>query len=47
MKRLIEGQSRDQVTLFLESLDDWINLNNPVQVDGPDVVADRGYFSSE
>ncbi len=32
MKRFIEGQARDQATLFPECLEDWINEQNPVRV---------------
>lgn len=32
MKRFIEGQARDQATLFPESLEDWINEQNHVRV---------------
>ncbi len=32
MKRFIEGVSRSQGTLFPESLDDWIDEDNPVRV---------------
>ncbi len=32
MKRFIEGQARDQATLFPECLEDWIDENNPVRV---------------
>lgn len=32
MKRFIEGQARDQATLFPECLDDWIDENNPARV---------------
>ena len=32
MKRYIEGVDRGQSTLFPESLDDWINEDNPVRV---------------
>jgi transposase len=32
MKRFIEGASRDQVTLFPECLEDWVDEDNPVRV---------------
>ncbi len=32
MKRFVEGADRDQVTLFPECLEDWIDENNPVRV---------------
>jgi transposase len=32
MKRFIEGQSRDQATLFPQCLEDWIEEDNPVRV---------------
>ena len=32
MKRFIEGVDRGQSTLFPESLEDWIDADNPVQV---------------
>jgi transposase len=32
MKRYIEGESRDQVTLLPERLDDYIGEGNPVRV---------------
>jgi hypothetical protein len=32
MKRFIEGQSREQATLFPESLEDWIDEDNSVRV---------------
>ncbi len=32
MKRFIEGESRDQGTLFPECLDDWVDEDNPVRV---------------
>ena len=32
MKRFIEGQARDQATLFPECLEDWIDGDNPVRV---------------
>jgi transposase len=32
MKRFIEGEDRGQSTLFPESLEDWIDADNPVQV---------------
>ena len=32
MKRFIEGQDRDQSTLFPERLEDWIDVDNPVRV---------------
>ena len=32
MKRFIEGQGRDQATLFPECLEDWIDEDNPVRV---------------
>jgi transposase len=31
MKRFIEGQARDQVTLLPECLEDWADENNPVR----------------
>jgi transposase len=31
MKRFVEGESRDQATLFPEHLDDWIAEDNPVR----------------
>jgi hypothetical protein len=31
MKRFIEGESRNQSTLFPESLDDYVREDNPVQ----------------
>ena len=34
MKRFIEGQARDQVTLLPECLEDWADENNPVRVFG-------------
>ena len=41
MKRFVEGEDRDQSTLFPERLDDWIAEDNPVRavdvfVDGLD-----------
>jgi transposase len=32
MKRFIEGQERDQATLFPECLEDWVDEDNPVRV---------------
>jgi transposase len=32
MRRFVEGVDRGQTTLFPESLDDWIDANNPVRV---------------
>lgn len=32
MKRFIEGQARDQPTLFPECLEDWVDESNPVRV---------------
>ena len=32
MKRYVEGQDRSQVTLFPESLDEYIAEDNPVRV---------------
>ena len=32
MRRFVEGVDRSQTTLFPESLDDWIDENNPVRV---------------
>jgi len=32
MKRFIEGQARDQATLFPEYLEDWVDEDNPVRV---------------
>jgi transposase len=32
MRRFVEGVDRSQTTLFPESLDDWVDLNNPVRV---------------
>ncbi len=32
MKRFVEGADRDQATLFLECLEDWIDEDNPVRV---------------
>lgn len=32
MKRFVEGENRDQSTLFPESLDDYIAEENPVRV---------------
>jgi transposase len=32
MKRSIEGADREQLALFPEYLDDWIDANNPVRV---------------
>ena len=32
MKRFVEGVARDQVTLFPECLEDWIEDDNPVRV---------------
>jgi transposase len=32
MKRFVEGQARDQVTLLPECLEDWADENNPVRV---------------
>jgi transposase len=32
MKRFVEGQNRDQSTLFPECLEDWIDKDNPVRV---------------
>ena len=32
MKRFIEGQARDQVTLLPECLEDWADEDNPVRV---------------
>jgi hypothetical protein len=34
MGRFVEGVDRSQTTLFPESLDDWIDENNPVRVIG-------------
>ncbi len=31
MKRFIEGESRSQITLLPESLDDYISVDNPVR----------------
>src|SRR5215467_11215543 len=47
MKRFVEGQDRGQSTLFPESLEDWIDEDNPVRVidvfvDGLD-LADLGF----
>jgi transposase len=32
MRRFVEGVDRGQITLFPESLDDWVDENNPVRV---------------
>ena len=32
MRRFVEGVDRSQTTLFPESLDDWIDENNPIRV---------------
>ena len=32
MKRFVLGESRDQATLFPESLDDYVGEDNPVRV---------------
>ena len=32
MRRFVEGVDRSQTTLFPESLDNWIDENNPVRV---------------
>jgi transposase len=32
MRRIVEGVDRSQTTLFAESLDDWVDENNPVRV---------------
>jgi len=32
MKRFVEGAHREQSTLFPESLEDWIDEDNPVRV---------------
>ncbi len=32
MKRFIEGQSREQVTLLPECLDDFVGVDNPVRI---------------
>ena len=32
MKRFIEGQSREQVTLLPECLDDFVDADNPVRI---------------
>ena len=32
MKRFVEGVDRDQATLFPESLEDWVEEDNPVRV---------------
>jgi hypothetical protein len=32
MKRFIEGQERDQATLFPECLEDWVDEDNPIRV---------------
>src|SRR6266576_5300987 len=32
MKRFVEGADRSQITLFPESLEDWIGEDNPVRV---------------
>jgi hypothetical protein len=32
MRRFVEGTDREQATLFLECLDDWIDEDNPVRV---------------
>ncbi len=32
MKRFIEGENRNQSTLFPELLDDYVDENNPVRV---------------
>jgi transposase len=32
MGRFIEGADRSQITLFPESLEDWIDEDNPVRV---------------
>jgi hypothetical protein len=39
MKRFIEGEDRNQSTLFTEALDDYLAEDNPVTV-----IADAGYF---
>ncbi|MBL0407927.1 hypothetical protein JKG68_28930 [Microvirga aerilata] len=31
MRRFVEGVNRSQTTLFPESLDDWVDENNPVR----------------
>ena len=40
MKRFIEGEDRQQVTLLPECLDDYIGKDNPVRV--VDVFVDEG-----
>ena len=32
MKRFIEGQTREQVTLLPECLDDFVGADNPVRI---------------
>jgi transposase len=32
MRRFVEGVDRSQTSLFPESLDDWVDENNPVRV---------------
>src|SRR5450432_4601282 len=32
MKRFVEGQAREQITLFPECVEDWIGEDNPVRV---------------
>jgi hypothetical protein len=32
MRRFVEGVDRGHTILFLESLDDWLDENNPVRV---------------
>lgn len=32
MKRFVEGEDRNQITLLLECLDDYIGEDNPVRV---------------
>ena len=39
MRRLIEGADRDESTLLLACLDDWVSESNPVRVVGAFVEA--------
>jgi hypothetical protein len=44
MRRFIEGTDRGQSTLFPESLDDWVDENNPVRA--IDVFVDRLHLAA-
>jgi transposase len=39
MRRFVEGVDRSQTTLFRESLEDWVDENNPVRVNDAFVEA--------